>query len=184
VQSRRERGLGVFPVWWLHPSRRAQERAPQDEVLDPHGEERGNVARLEPRGHGIRPDDSTQAECALGGDDVLSEHARASAPADSKFQTARTHGVLRTSLRANGSRECAPDDRLREAIHRADTTVLDCFVALLLAMTLGYGPAISPRVFARVLPVNLLPSETEGAGNAGRSMRPQPRMQNKMSIRA
>src|SRR6266436_5121692 len=33
---------------------------PQDEVLNPHGEERGNAARLEPRGHGfaimIRPD--------------------------------------------------------------------------------------------------------------------------------
>ena len=28
------------------------------------------------------------------------------------------HGV-RPSLRANGSRECAPDDRLREAIHGA-----------------------------------------------------------------
>jgi len=27
--------------------------------------------------------------------------------------------ALTTSLRANGSRECAPDDRLREAIHRA-----------------------------------------------------------------
>src|ERR1700716_1735059 len=26
-------------------------RPPQDEVLDPHGEERGNAARLEPRGH-------------------------------------------------------------------------------------------------------------------------------------
>src|ERR1700687_534948 len=31
------------------------------------------------------------------------------------FQTAKT--VLMSSLRANGSRECAPDDRLREAIH-------------------------------------------------------------------
>jgi NAD(P)-dependent dehydrogenase (short-subunit alcohol dehydrogenase family) len=31
------------------------------------------------------------------------------------------------SLRANGSRECAPDDRLREAIHSARK--LDCFVA-------------------------------------------------------
>jgi hypothetical protein len=31
----------------------------------------------------------------------------------------RRHGGynLSTSLRANGSRECAPDDRLREAIH-------------------------------------------------------------------
>src|SRR5262245_39296892 len=35
---------------WLHPSRRGQEAAPQDEVLDPHGEERGKTARLEPRG--------------------------------------------------------------------------------------------------------------------------------------
>jgi hypothetical protein len=32
-------------------------------------------------------------------------------------------------LRANGSRECAPDDRLREAIHRAAKQV-DCFVAI------------------------------------------------------
>jgi hypothetical protein len=32
------------------------------------------------------------------------------------------HAIVRSvqpSLRANGSRECAPDDRLREAIHRA-----------------------------------------------------------------
>jgi len=28
---------------------------------------------------------------------------------------------LNASLRANGSRECAPDDRLREAIHSAAT---------------------------------------------------------------
>jgi len=39
--------------------------------------------------------------------------------------TARAHGAARSrtcvqpSLRANGSRECAPDDRLREAIHLA-----------------------------------------------------------------
>ena len=44
--------LSPFPVQWLHPSRRAQTRAPQDEVLDPHGEERGNAARLAPRGQG------------------------------------------------------------------------------------------------------------------------------------
>ena len=37
------------------------------------------------------------------------------------------------SLRANGSRECAPDGKLREAIHAAQK--LDCFVASLLAMT-------------------------------------------------
>ena len=40
-----------------------------------------------------------------------------------------------TSLRANGSRECAPDDRLREAIHLSLRGEMDCFVASLLAMT-------------------------------------------------
>src|SRR5258707_2286818 len=44
---------------------------------------------------------------------------------------------LEPSLRANGSRECAPDDRLREAIHRSTRVRLDCFVAALLAMTAG-----------------------------------------------
>src|SRR5712672_931152 len=34
--------------------------APQDEVLDPHGEERGNAARLEPRGQGIRGHDQPE----------------------------------------------------------------------------------------------------------------------------
>jgi hypothetical protein len=32
-------------------------------------------------------------------------------------------------LRANGSRECAPDDRLREAIHFFTDAAMDCFVA-------------------------------------------------------
>jgi hypothetical protein len=39
------------------------------------------------------------------------------------FDVRETDRALREffppSLRANGSRECAPDDRLREAIHRA-----------------------------------------------------------------
>jgi hypothetical protein len=39
-----------------------------------------------------------------------------------------------SSLRANGSRECAPDDRLREAIQNF-RQILGCFVASLLAMT-------------------------------------------------
>jgi hypothetical protein len=39
-----------------------------------------------------------------------------------------------SSLRANGSRERAPDDRLREAIHLASRS-MDCFA--LLAMTPG-----------------------------------------------
>jgi hypothetical protein len=33
------------------------------------------------------------------------------------------------AVRANGSRECAPDDRLREAIHVAASGGVDCFVA-------------------------------------------------------
>jgi hypothetical protein len=32
-------------------------------------------------------------------------------------------------LRANGSRECAPDDKLREAIHLSACRAMDCFVA-------------------------------------------------------
>src|ERR1700726_2062696 len=45
------------------------------------------------------------------------------------------HSNLSTpSLRANGSRERAPDDKLREAIH-SHTQRMDCFVASLLAMT-------------------------------------------------
>src|ERR1039458_8787662 len=47
----------------------------------------------------------------------------------------RECGVMSlTSLRANGSRECAPDDRLREAIHSCP---MDCFASL--AMTV-YQP--------------------------------------------
>jgi hypothetical protein len=42
---------------------------------------------------------------------------------------------LPPSLRANGSRERAPDDRLREAIHLSPRGWMDCFVAALLAMT-------------------------------------------------
>ena len=49
---------------------------------------------------------------------------------------------------ANGSRECAPDDRLREAIHAAACGTMDCFVASLLAMTTLFdsliGIATSP----------------------------------------
>src|SRR5579872_7350098 len=38
------------------------------------------------------------------------------------------------SLQANGSRECAPDDRLREAIHEGAGGQMDCFVASLLVL--------------------------------------------------
>jgi hypothetical protein len=43
--------------------------------------------------------------------------------------TMRCNGIF-TSLRANGSRECAPDDRLREAIQKPHVKELDCFVAI------------------------------------------------------
>ena len=47
---------------------------------------------------------------------------------------------LAPSLRANGSRECAPDDRLREAIHGNAQSSLDCFVASLLAKMVWTAP--------------------------------------------
>jgi hypothetical protein len=66
--------------------------------------------------------------------------------------------VLTPSLRANGSRECAPDDRLREAnpclsviASAAKQSIslrkerLDCFVASLLAMTEERGASPSLR---------------------------------------
>src|SRR5206468_7900811 len=54
-------------------------------------------------------------------------------------RSASAGGEVTTSLRANGSRECAPDDRLREAIQNRART-LDCFVAPLLAMTINFKP--------------------------------------------
>src|ERR1700753_3553963 len=51
-----------------------------------------------------------------------------------------------SSLRANGSRKCAPDDKLREAIQSQAEAIQsrakgpDCFVAALLAMTNSYDP--------------------------------------------
>jgi hypothetical protein len=52
------------------------------------------------------------------------------------------------SLRANGSRECAPDDRLREAIHAAAEKGWIASSLSLLAMTgreVYNGAALSPR---------------------------------------
>jgi hypothetical protein len=43
----------------------------------------------------------------------------------------------------------------------------------------GHGFAVSPRVFARVLPEMCRSLNSEGAGNAGRLMRPQPRVQSR-----
>jgi hypothetical protein len=65
----------------------------------------------------------------------------------SLFKTSNSQdaSALKSSLRANGSRECAPDDRLREAIHFAAQERVDCFVALLLAMTSTYDSAFPRR---------------------------------------
>src|SRR2546422_8088102 len=51
-------------------------------------------------------------------------------------QVVGDHGAAITpSLRANGSRECAPDDKLREAIHKAARKVWIASSLALLAMT-------------------------------------------------
>src|SRR5260370_31427817 len=50
-------------------------------------------------------------------------------------------GSCLPSLRANGSRECAPDDRLREAIHKAATEEWIASSLALLAMTIHSRPA-------------------------------------------
>src|SRR6266403_4658313 len=49
-------------------------------------------------------------------------------------QKCRQQAHLSPSLRANGSRECAPDDRLGKAIQCGDGKA-DCFAATLLVMT-------------------------------------------------
>src|SRR5258706_12330975 len=57
---------------------------------------------------------------------------------------------------------------------------MDCFVAPLLAMT--SNPDMHPHSRGAMRPrfcKNRSPRKTEGAGNAGRSMRPQPRVRNK-----
>src|SRR6267154_4492582 len=71
----------------------------------------------------ISPPISIPAAPAFGSFRDWGRASRASEP-----DSIRPDGILSASLRANGSRECAPDDRLREAI-RSDTGRLDCFVA-------------------------------------------------------
>jgi hypothetical protein len=72
-----------------------------------------------------------------------------------RWTTAAASNAVIASQR---SRECVPDDRLREAIHRPTVIAseakqsmrlqerkLDCFVASLLAMTHGYAFTIPRR---------------------------------------
>ena len=79
-----------------------------------------------------------------------------------------------TSLRANGSRECAPDDRLREAIHATADGGMDCFVAV---APRNDGGEIGVRILAtRMRPSlchNMSLQKSEGAGNAGGALHPR-----------
>ena len=65
-------------------------------------------------------------------------------------------------MRANGSGECPPDDRLREAI-QSDSEGLDCFVATLLAMTKKRPAQRAFLISGRVL----LYRTVTGAGSCG-----------------
>jgi hypothetical protein len=50
----------------------------------------------------------------------------------------------------------------------------DCFVATRLAMTASHAFAISPHLLREFCQQRSAFRQSEGAGNAGRSMRPQP----------
>jgi hypothetical protein len=65
-----------------------------------------------------------------------------------------------------------------EAIRTRHTCKMDCFVASFLATTSGTPPR-SRRAFSREFGWNVCPRKSEGAGNAGRLMRPQPRVQSR-----
>src|SRR5271168_667476 len=87
---------------------------------------------------------------------------------------------FRPSLRANGSRECAPDDGLREAIHF--TAQKEEWIASslsLLAMTVD--TTLGPATAIRPSPAKTL--RPEGVGNAGCPLHPRPRVQKVVSTR-
>ena len=74
--------------------------------------------------------------------------------------------IVSPSLRANGSRERAPDDRLREAIHGAASGGMDCFVALAPRNDGVRHDSAFPRHEMSGLCIDIVPRD-EGAGNAG-----------------
>src|SRR5712672_1870144 len=102
--------------------------------------------------------------------------------------------TLRPSLRANGSRECAPDDRLREAIHRAAKKVWiasafakasadktsQAILAKKVDTVLRSRDVLRPS-FARNF---LAPFKSEGAGNAGCALHPRSHAQCAQEVRA
>jgi hypothetical protein len=61
----------------------------------------------------------------------------ASHPQFIQISNSRTQAVLKSSLRANRSREGATEDRLRGAMHLSAPGKMDRFVAQLLAMTIS-----------------------------------------------
>jgi hypothetical protein len=105
----------------------------------------------------------------------------------SNFQTTRTLSVSRPSLRANGSRECAPDDRLREAIHSRAMKEAGLLRRFRLRSS-SYGGQVAPRndvkIRARILAACCARAmhesfaRNEGVGNAGCPLHPQPRVRN------
>ena len=94
---------------------------------------------------------------------------------DSIFKPPRHKGLI-PSLQANGSRECAPDDRLREAIHVAAKLKSGLLRRFAPRNDVEYDSAISRREAPEVCVNFFWPSITEGAGNAGCPLHPQPRV--------
>jgi hypothetical protein len=111
-----------------------------------HGDDVCGVRRLWPvRGFRPRPRHLAAEGDGLAAPQLRSRLRRAGGQAGVRGAVAFTP----PSLRANGSRECAPDDRLREAIHRAAKQV-DCFVAIAplrrrLAFVAGNDGGASPH---------------------------------------
>ncbi|SIO42225.1 hypothetical protein SAMN05443247_05156 [Bradyrhizobium erythrophlei] len=95
-----------------------------------------------------------------------------------------TVGTLRSahlrrlpSLRANGSRECAPDDRLREAIHLAAQRKNGLLRRFAPHNDGEHNFAFSRRDVPESCK-SFRPKKTEGAGNAGCLLHPRSRVQN------
>src|SRR6202011_2844600 len=92
--------------------------------------------------------------------------------------------LFKASLRANGSRECAPDDRLREAIQATEKSEMDCFVASLLAMTANAKHAFAfPRHVLPGVCQKFPPLQSEGAGKTGCALHPRSRVQGRVKKR-
>ena len=85
-------------------------------------------------------------------------------------------------MRANGSHECAPDDKLREAIQKSDRVgSMDCFVASLLATTADKRPCSRGTIRTRVMHQS---SPKRGRGECrAPSQHPRPRVQRVESTR-